>query len=1474
MEFGSDGVRQLILGWARAWREMPTMRCFTMSALVLSCWAVGGCSEQNRVDLYLLGQLGGPVQAIAVSGRYTYLGVGARLIVLDISDPAHPREVGGTTPWNDGVKGVAITGRLAFVAAGRAGLRIVDVSDPSRPTEIGHWEAPGQAEGVAIAEGIVLLAAGPYGLRILDARNPTRLVEIGSAYVNHYAFAVATSGKLACVAAGGAGLLIAEISDPRRPVERGVFDTPGYAWGVEASAEIAFVADAWEGVTAVSLENPAQPRVIATRKLTGWARAVKLTGRRLLVAAARAGLRYLDADTLHEIGAHAAPGGDAVGVATTGDVALVADRALGLLAIHLAQPTQPVLLQTYSPLGYAGAVAVSGKHAYVAAGTYGLRIVDISDPRRPQQVASLDVKAFAHRVVVSDNLVYLATCSPGWATDGLYVVDVSDPRRPSVLAFRESRNGPYRDLAVSNGIAYGATEWGLEVVSLRDPRHPVFLGFLHLWSWIGGPDAVVGVAVSGTRAYLACSQAGLKIVDVSDPTKLTLLGRSSGRFSEALAVADNIAYIADHFGLQLVDVSNPSAPFELGFCPTRGEAYGLAVAGKLVLVADGSRGIAVVDVANPRNPVMAGARSTFGYAYQVAVTQEYVFVADGPGGLVIFGRTAADSPRGLPEARQLLPQAPPSDPLGVSSVPGGEANARTAGVRATVHDADQPATATSSCRVTSVADRGPGSLRACLESAIGGTTIDFDPAVFPPDRPVVIELEDPLPAIRQGRITIDASNAGVILDGRRLRSGNGLRVESDENVVMGLQVLRFPESGIVVMGKRNRIGGDRRQGRGPLGQGNLVSGNREWGIMLNQGADQNVVSGNFVGVDVTGKQAMGNGKLGVHVFSAGNRIGGESPGEGNVISANGENGVGLHGALSHDNRVAGNYIGVDVTGSLGLGNRGHGVGIEVGAYQNRVEKNVISGNGRDGVCMSDSGSSYNIISGNIIGADSSGTKSIPNAANGVFAGWMGASFNLIGGTAPGSGNTISGNPTGVGIYGPAVGILILGNLIGTHVSGQPGPGNRHAGVLLASGSRSIVGGASAAESNTIVNSRMGVQAHSDANVILGNRIGVARDGVTAAGHTDVGVDVQGAGNIVQGNTIANNLHSGVKITGYSGNILRRNQIYNHPKGKGIALENGGNDMLAPPVIGAATRFAVRGAACPRCEVEVFSGGRGEGRRFEGSAVADDAGRFAFETSVPIAGPEITATATDFRRGSSEFSSPISPVPSAAPLASLSAASYAGDVLAPGSIVAAFGSRLAEGERRADLPLPDSLGGVSVKVLDSTRTERPARLYFVSHSQVNFVLPEETASGWATIYLTSALGEVHACPVEIAPVAPGVFTASGTGRGLPAGNLLRIGDEGSQSYESLERPIDLGAETDRVYLLLYGTGIRGRRSLEAVRVHVGGVPAPVTYAGPQPEFPGLDQVNVLLPRQLRGRAEVEVSLVVDGRAANSVLVFVR
>ena len=233
------------------------------------------------------------------------------------------------------------------------------------------------------------------------------------------------------------------------------------------------------------------------------------------------------------------------------------------------------------------------------------------------------------------------------------------------------------------------------------------------------------------------------------------------------------------------------------------------------------------------------------------------------------------------------------------------------------------------------------------------------------------------------------------------------------------------------------------------------------------------------------------------------------------------------------------------------------------------------------------------------------------------------------------------------------------------------------------------------------------------------------------------------------------------------------------------------------------------------------------------------------------------------------------------VASVSAASYVSTSLAPESIVSAFGSGFATSTLAASSsPLPTTLGGVTVKVRDSAGVDRLAPLFFVSPTQINYQIPAGANKGPSTISVTGGDGSVFTGTTLIADIAPGVFTANASGQGVAAAVALRVKADGSQQFEPIARfdqaqqrfvaiPIDLGPETDQVFLLLFGTGIRFRSALSTVTVKIGGLDAQATFAGALNDFVGLDQVNVRLPRGLVGRGEVDVALMVDGKPANTI-----
>ncbi len=234
--------------------------------------------------------------------------------------------------------------------------------------------------------------------------------------------------------------------------------------------------------------------------------------------------------------------------------------------------------------------------------------------------------------------------------------------------------------------------------------------------------------------------------------------------------------------------------------------------------------------------------------------------------------------------------------------------------------------------------------------------------------------------------------------------------------------------------------------------------------------------------------------------------------------------------------------------------------------------------------------------------------------------------------------------------------------------------------------------------------------------------------------------------------------------------------------------------------------------------------------------------------------------------------------------SVSSASFAaGSSLAAEVIAAGFGSGLARDTAIATtVPLPTELLGTKVEVTDSQGTTRLAPLFFVSAGQINYLIPAGTALGAARVTVTSGAGGTIAGTAQIERVAPSLYTANAQGNGVAAAFFLRVAADGTRTQALVfdpapaarpSVPIDLGPASDQVFLLLFGTGVRGFAS--GVTATLGGQSIAVLGAVPQGQFVGLDQINIgPIPRTLAGRGEVDLILSADGKAANTVKVNIR
>ncbi len=205
-----------------------------------------------------------------------------------------------------------------------------------------------------------------------------------------------------------------------------------------------------------------------------------------------------------------------------------------------------------------------------------------------------------------------------------------------------------------------------------------------------------------------------------------------------------------------------------------------------------------------------------------------------------------------------------------------------------------------------------------------------------------------------------------------------------------------------------------------------------------------------------------------------------------------------------------------------------------------------------------------------------------------------------------------------------------------------------------------------------------------------------------------------------------------------------------------------------------------------------------------------------------------------------------------------AASFDVTQIARGSIGAIFGTQLANSTQSApSTNLPFILNGVTVNVGSLS-----ARLSYVSGEQINFVIPAGIANGDTVDFTINNNGVVSAGKVKIVNSAPGLFTINGIGTGDAAAQCGTISPDG-MSFLVTNPPCSVGNESQSDVLTIYGTGWRNSAT---VQVKIGDQTLTPIFSGPQNDFLGLDQINVALTKDLAGKTDQDVSVVIPGTTA--------
>lgn len=340
------------------------------------------------------------------------------------------------------------------------------------------------------------------------------------------------------------------------------------------------------------------------------------------------------------------------GVFVDGDRAYIAGGVDGLLVLNVADASNPIFLsQSRLPGGfgisYAVDVVTSANYGYVADLYTGIHVVDVTDPSKPSYKKGIALPG-AHDLDLSGNYLY-ATLEG----NGMAITNITNPLEPKVDSLY-APEGVETAVRVADAFAYiGYGVDGLRVVNVTDPTKPAHNP---AFTYTASGCTSISLGPDAASLYLTNEQVGLEKLDISDKADMqSVLSRDTPADAGAVALFGNYAAIVDDTagdapeteGLRLIEISPFKESVQLylkGFCPTPGRARDVAISGDYAIVADGETGIQVIDMTDKTAPAIVGSCDTPGSASGVAVSGNDAFIADGEAGMTVVTIAAKTAP--------------------------------------------------------------------------------------------------------------------------------------------------------------------------------------------------------------------------------------------------------------------------------------------------------------------------------------------------------------------------------------------------------------------------------------------------------------------------------------------------------------------------------------------------------------------------------------------------------------------------------------------------------------------------------------------------------------------------------------------------------------------------------------------------------------------------------------------------------------
>lgn len=618
--------------------------------------------------LEVVGQFGGTLTAFAVSGELAYGGVGPRMKILDISDPADLRVVGETGVLPAMLVDLAVSGRYVYVAMRDYGIRVFAVNDPAAPVEVGSFSQTDLKIRALAIEGDYIYLTHDAGLSILDISDPFVPAALSTVPLPapDGGRELVVEDQIVYVAAYRGGVRIVDASNPSAPVEVGFLQTAAPAQDLAVAAPYIYavtdnslvIIDATDLTAPVQLSsdpifNPPESLPISIAARSGY-----------VYIAARYGFWVFDVVNP----AAPAPVGSVELFQDPFDL-LADDRyiyAAGKNCLQVFVPTQPVsspaigfadlttpltlpieIGRLIFPQGRVTDITVAGDFVYTTDDTRLLSIYDVADPTTPTEVGRVDRPYpnpyHENDIEVANGHAYVLD------NGSLHMFNITNPALPVEITHTLSLQYA-TDVAIAGHYAYVSGDYGLNSIDIQDPQHPRLADSIPI-DWTGDEFRSRTVALSGHYAYVGGAfyhwrtrySGNLAVVDIANPAQLAMTGVNWLGATWSVAVDGSYVYAIasrnyyQHYErLFTVDVSNPVLPTPVAWSDVSYAYYSSVVVSQQRAFFTSLSGLTVFDIRHPLAPVPLLTDPLMGWPTRAAVDGDYVYVATEAAGFFIY----------------------------------------------------------------------------------------------------------------------------------------------------------------------------------------------------------------------------------------------------------------------------------------------------------------------------------------------------------------------------------------------------------------------------------------------------------------------------------------------------------------------------------------------------------------------------------------------------------------------------------------------------------------------------------------------------------------------------------------------------------------------------------------------------------------------------------------------------------------------